>query len=204
VLVGGIGFVLTWRSPASSTTPPPTPITTRPTVTLGRWDGVSGYVDIDGNPVELPADPQARGVTRLSQDNRPVAVLIHDPMLDSDSALLEGLAASSLMMLENGRLVAELDASRPRIVKTAEQERRKLERLHDGALTATCRRGRATQALASSRLLDPSSGHPEPDAIERGGATCPHRRRSGASSPSQSTSEGCRRSLRDWCASRRS
>jgi signal transduction histidine kinase len=105
-----------------------------PTVTLGVWDGVSGYVDIDGKPLVLPADPQARGVTRITRDNRPVAVLLHDPMLDTDSALLEGLAASSLMLLENGRLVAELDASRARIVKTAEQERRKLERdLHDGA-----------------------------------------------------------------------
>ena len=104
------------------------------TVKLALWDGVSGYVDVDGEPVELPVEPQARGVTLLSQDSRPVAALIHDPMLDTDSALVEGLAASSLMMLENVRLVAELHASRARIVETAEQERRRLERdLHDGA-----------------------------------------------------------------------
>ena len=104
------------------------------TVKLALWDGVSGYVDVDGEPVELPVEPQARGVTLLSQDSWPVAALIHDPMLDTDSALVEGLAASSLMMLENARLVAELHASRARIVETAEQERRRLERdLHDGA-----------------------------------------------------------------------
>jgi signal transduction histidine kinase len=104
------------------------------TVTLALWDGVSGYVDVDGEPVELPIDPQVRAVTRLSQDGRPVAALIHDPMLDTDSALVEGLAASSLMMLENARLVAELQASRARVVQTAEQERRRLVRdLHDGA-----------------------------------------------------------------------
>ena len=104
------------------------------TVKLALWDGVSGYVDVDGEPVELPVEPQARGVTLLRQDSRPVAALIHDPMLDTDSALVEGLAASSLMMLENARLVAELHASRARIVETAEQERRRLERdLHDGA-----------------------------------------------------------------------
>jgi signal transduction histidine kinase len=105
-----------------------------PTVTLGLWDGASGYVDVDGEPVELPADPRVRAVTRLSQDGRPVAALIHDPMLETDSTLVEGLAASSLMMLENARLVAELQASRGRIVQAAEQERRRLERdLHDGA-----------------------------------------------------------------------
>jgi signal transduction histidine kinase len=104
------------------------------TMRLALWDGVAGYVDVDGMPVELPMDPQARGVTLLSQDSQPVAALIHDPMLDTDSALVEGLAASSLMMLENVRLVAELHASRARLVETAEQERRRLERdLHDGA-----------------------------------------------------------------------
>ena len=104
------------------------------TVKLALWDGVSGYVDVDGETVELPVEPQARGVTLLSQDSRPVAALIHDPMLDTDSALVEGLAASSLMMLENARLVAELQASRARIVESAEQERRRIERdLHDGA-----------------------------------------------------------------------
>ena len=104
------------------------------TVTLGLWDGVSGYVDVDGEPVELPIDPQVRAVTRLSRHGRPVAALIHDPMLDTDSALVEGLAASSLMMLENARLVAELHASRARLTEASDRERRKLERdLHDGA-----------------------------------------------------------------------
>src|SRR5262249_4417607 len=104
------------------------------TITLALWDGVSGYVDVDGEPVELPIDPQARGVTLLHQDTLPVAALIHDPMLDTDSALVEGLAASSLIMLENSRLVAERQASRTRIVETVALERRRLERdLHDGA-----------------------------------------------------------------------
>jgi signal transduction histidine kinase len=55
-------------------------------------------------------------------------------MLDTDSALVEGLAASSLMMLENARLVEELHASRARLTEAGDRERRKLERdLHDGA-----------------------------------------------------------------------
>ena len=47
-------------------------------------------------------------------DGRPAAVLIHDPTLDTDSDLLEGLAATSLMLLENTRLVDELARRRAR------------------------------------------------------------------------------------------
>ena len=71
------------------------------TVRLALWDGVSGYVDVDGTPVELPVDPQARGVTLLSQDSQPVAALIHDPMLDTDSALVEGLALRQLVIADD-------------------------------------------------------------------------------------------------------
>jgi signal transduction histidine kinase len=50
------------------------------------------------------------------------------------SDVVEGLAATSLMLLENTRLVEELRASRSRIVEAGESERRRLERdLHDGA-----------------------------------------------------------------------
>jgi signal transduction histidine kinase len=64
----------------------------------------------------------------------PVAVLIHDPAVDTDSGVVEGLAATSLLLFENSRLVGELRASRARLVDTAERERRRIEQdLHDGA-----------------------------------------------------------------------
>jgi signal transduction histidine kinase len=56
------------------------------------------------------------------------------PTLDADSDVVGGLAATSLVALENTRLVEELRASRSRIVSAGERERRCLERdLHDGA-----------------------------------------------------------------------
>jgi signal transduction histidine kinase len=59
---------------------------------------------------------------------------VHDALLDADEALIDGLAASSFMLLENARLVDELRASRGRIASAAEHERLRLERdLHDGA-----------------------------------------------------------------------
>ncbi len=94
----------------------------------------AGYVDVDGAPLELPRDTRARVVTRITGDDGPVAALIHDPTLDTDSDVVEGLAATSLMLLENTRLLEEVRASRSRIVEAGERERRRLERdLHDGA-----------------------------------------------------------------------
>ncbi len=105
------------------------------TLTLGLWAPErNGYVDHGGAPLELPRDSLARGVTEITRNDRPAAVLIHDPTLDTDSDVVEGLAASSLMLLDNTRLVEELQTSRLRIVETADRERRRLERdLHDGA-----------------------------------------------------------------------
>jgi len=106
-----------------------------PTLTLGLWvPERNGYVGTGGAPLELPRDSLARGVTEITRDDRPAAVLIHDPALDTDSSVVEGLAATSLMLLENTRLVDELQTSRTRMMQTADRERRRLERdLHDGA-----------------------------------------------------------------------
>ena len=94
----------------------------------------TGYVDVDGAPLELPRDPWVRGVTHITNGNGPVAALTHHPTLDIDSHALEGLAATSLMLVENMRLLDELRASRLRIVEAGDNERRRLERdLHDGA-----------------------------------------------------------------------
>ena len=105
------------------------------TVSLAFWAPErGGYVDVHGASVELPSDTSQRGVTQITQDGRPAAALIHDPTLDTDSDVVEGLVATSLMLLENARLIEDLRASRSRIVATAERERRRLEQdLHDGA-----------------------------------------------------------------------
>src|SRR5262249_61877620 len=59
---------------------------------------------------------------------------IHDPLLDVEDSVVEGLAATSQMLLQNAQLVRDLRASRERILTAGEHERRRLERdLHDGA-----------------------------------------------------------------------
>lgn len=104
------------------------------TLALALWDSDrSAYVDVSGTPFELPRTSE-RGITMITENGSPVAVLVHDPGLDTDSDVVEGMVATSMMLLENMRLLEELRASRGRIVSAAEQERRRIERdLHDGA-----------------------------------------------------------------------
>jgi len=94
----------------------------------------SEYVDVDGAPLTLSDKPAARSITWVTRKDQAVAALVHDPALDTDSTVVEGLAATSLLLLDNARLVEELRASRSRIVDAGQRERRRLERdLHDGA-----------------------------------------------------------------------
>jgi signal transduction histidine kinase len=106
-----------------------------PTLELALWSGEHrGYVDVAGQPVELPDGERGRAVTPVTKGGEPVAAIIHDPALDERPEVMDGLSATSLMLLENTRLVEELQASRARIVTAGDQERLRLERdLHDGA-----------------------------------------------------------------------
>ncbi len=106
-----------------------------PTLTLAFPASENGaYVGVDGRALDLSAGAAEQQITPIVRAGSTVAVLVHDSTLDTDPAVLEGLAASSFMLLENARLVDELRASRGRIATAAEQERLRLERdLHDGA-----------------------------------------------------------------------
>ena len=91
-------------------------------------------MDVGGAPLELPETGSGRAVTPVTRRGVPVAAIIHDPGLDERREVIDGLSATSLMLLENTRLVEELQASRARIVAAGDQERLRLERdLHDGA-----------------------------------------------------------------------
>ena len=106
-----------------------------PTFELAVWSAArSGYVDIRGEPVELPEATEQRSVTRIARGGAPSVALVHDPALDDDLDVVRGLGGAAATLLENAALVDELQASRARIVESAEQERHRLERdLHDGA-----------------------------------------------------------------------
>jgi signal transduction histidine kinase len=98
------------------------------------------YVDAAGRPIELPQRAD-RAVTAVTAGGYEIAALVHDPALLDEPALVESVRATAALVLENERLaaevrsqLAEVRASRGRIVAAADAERRRIERnLHDGA-----------------------------------------------------------------------
>jgi signal transduction histidine kinase len=87
-------------------------------------------------------DPGAdRTVMAIERDGSEVAALVYDASLDDDPELVEAVRAAAAIAIDNEQLhseshsrLAELKASRERIVSAGDAERRRLERnLHDGA-----------------------------------------------------------------------
>jgi signal transduction histidine kinase len=98
------------------------------------------YADTTGDRLdELPHDERAR--REIQRDDTRTAVLLHDPALVERRDLFDGILAAAALSIEMARLrvevrlqLAEVQASRARIVEAGYEERRRLERdLHDGA-----------------------------------------------------------------------
>jgi signal transduction histidine kinase len=106
-----------------------------------RVPGERSYIDGSGQPVALPPPRGDRTATPIERDGRELGLLVHDASLDDDPELVEAVAATAAIALDDARLqaesagrLAELRASRERIVAASDAERRRLERnLHDGA-----------------------------------------------------------------------
>jgi signal transduction histidine kinase len=98
------------------------------------------YVGVDGRPIQLP-ERNRQALTTVTAGGEEIAVLIHDPALLDDPALVESVRATAGLVLENERLAAEVRSrlaevrrSRERLVAATDAERRRIERnLHDGA-----------------------------------------------------------------------
>jgi signal transduction histidine kinase len=103
--------------------------------------GAHAYIDGRGEPVSLPAPGGDRSTAPVERDGRALALLVYDASLDDDPELIGAVAATAAITLDDARLhaesaarLAELRASRERIVSAGDAERRRLERnLHDGA-----------------------------------------------------------------------
>ncbi|HUA44184.1 MAG TPA: histidine kinase [Solirubrobacteraceae bacterium] len=112
-----------------------------PSLELAYWFPAERcYVDGEGRMVKLPNIQSGRSSTFVERDGQPIAVLLHDPVLEHNAELVRSVCAAASLALENERLQAELrarlselQASRARLVEATDAERRRIERdLHDG------------------------------------------------------------------------
>ncbi|MFG1622712.1 sensor histidine kinase [Kribbella sp. NPDC049227] len=102
--------------------------------------GSQRYVDAAGRPITRQVGP-GRAATFVVRHGQPVALVEHDAGLYDASELEEQIGSAARLAIDNERLAAEVQArmedlrsSRTRIVETADEARRHLERdLHDGA-----------------------------------------------------------------------
>jgi signal transduction histidine kinase len=110
-----------------------------PGLRIAYWlPGAHSYADAIGQVVPEPSAAHGRVVTRLTRSGRTLAAITHSGAVPTIEAQI---GPAVRLGLDNERLqaellaqVAELRASRARIVQTADAERRRLERdLHDGA-----------------------------------------------------------------------
>jgi signal transduction histidine kinase len=98
-------------------------------------------VDEAGRPLALPAAGATRTVTYLHQGRQQLGALVHDAAVLDDPDLVSAVAAAAGVAVTNARLqaevrarVAEVEASRRRIVQAGDAERRRLEgELREGA-----------------------------------------------------------------------
>jgi signal transduction histidine kinase len=118
-----------------------------PSLVVGyRLPETGVLVDDAGRPIDLPSSGSGRAVTAIEDRGEQVAVLVHDEHVLADRRLVESVAAAARIAVMNARLQAEalaradeLEASRRRIVETADAQRRRLE--HELRIGAEARLG---------------------------------------------------------------
>jgi len=133
---------------------------------LGRALGDPDLLVVNAGPDKsLPAPSEGRSVAPVEWDGRLFAALIYDASLDDDPHLVQAVCAAAAIALENERLqaesqarLAELQASRQRIVAAGDAERRRLERnLHDGAQQRLVAVALQLRLIQAQIRRDPSS-----------------------------------------------
>lgn len=129
------------------------------------------WVSADGERVtDLQAlEDRNRAVTIAQRDGHPYAAMVHDRAVRD--TLVTGVASAAAIWLENERLhvelraqLAEVRASRARIVAAGDRERRRVERdLHDGAQQRLLA---ASMAMRTARRYTDAQSEAALDAAE--------------------------------------
>ena len=99
------------------------------------------YAGVNGRTIGSGEPPAGRALTRVARNGDELGVVVHDPVLRETPDLLRSVLSAASLPVELARLrvelrmqLAEVEASRARLVSAGDEERRRLERdLHDGA-----------------------------------------------------------------------
>jgi signal transduction histidine kinase len=166
-----------------------------PTLEVGYWRPTGTYVDAAGATVAVPpptpgrppwfpsrlvrsrwsdserarhgaAGPaDVRTATFVERDARPFAVLVHDPSVLDEPALVEAVATATRLAAANAALqgdvqahLADLTASRRRLLLAGDEERQRLEaQLRNGVERRLTRLAEALRDAAGDVSADPRS-----------------------------------------------
>ncbi len=113
-----------------------------PSVKLAFWlPEPERFVNASGLPIDRPEPGSGQAGSEVTFEGRLVALIIHDGALLEEPEKIEAVSRGAALAFENARLeaevranLAEIRASRARIVEAADAARREIERnLHDGA-----------------------------------------------------------------------
>jgi signal transduction histidine kinase len=113
-----------------------------PSLQVGYWLPESAaFIDAAGRPLAVPDLGSGRAATVVEREGQPLAVLVHDTAVLGDPGLVEAVSSAAGLAAANARLqaevrarLAEIAASRRRILDAGDEERGRLElRLRDGA-----------------------------------------------------------------------
>jgi signal transduction histidine kinase len=136
-----------------------------PTLVLGfAVEGRAGsFVDETGQPIAMPELEAGRAVTPMIVSGRLTGLIAHDASVLDDPRLVATISAAAGLALSNSSMqvqvrarVAEVDASRERLVHAADSQRRRLERLLQAG--AARRLERVADLLARIDLSDTRAG----------------------------------------------
>ncbi|WP_406054277.1 sensor histidine kinase [Kribbella sp. NBC_00889] len=138
-----------------------------PTLQVGFWSAHSrAYADPAGVPVAVPPPGAGQSATFVRRNGDPFAVLVHDATVLDDPALEKAVADTTRLTASHVALqaavraqLAELAASRRRLLVAGDAERQRIEqRLHDGARGRLERMRTALRSTVADADADDSMG----------------------------------------------
>jgi hypothetical protein len=135
-----------------------------PSLLLGyAVEGVErSWVDDTGSPIERPAPTAERSVTPIAVGGRELGFVAHDPAFLGDPRAMALIASAAGLAISNSatqaeirRRVADVDASRQRLVHAGDAQARHVESaLENGALARLRRAAELLQAAAQGSADD--------------------------------------------------